>query len=130
MHQLARRVVAVCLLHIALWGWSVQAQSGSVPPEDLAVRFEQLRRQGAVQLGQKPVFLQSTETPERLEGEVLALIDHPVLRVRAALAQAAVWCDILILHLNVSTAVRRASPALRAASSRWRWGWAASTTSP
>jgi hypothetical protein len=66
-----------------------------------------------VQLGQKPVFLQSTETPERLEGEVLALIDHPVLRVRAALAQAAVWCDILILHLNVKycRAARQSSPA-------------------
>ena len=101
MHQLARRVAAVCVLQIAGWGWGVQAQGVSVPPEDLAARFEQLRRQGAVQLGQKPVFLQSTETPERLEGEVLALIDHPVQRVRAALVQAAVWCDILILHLNV-----------------------------
>jgi hypothetical protein len=113
MHQLARRVVAVCLLQIAGWGWSVQAQGVPVPPEDLAVRFEQLRRQGAVQLGQKPVFLQSTETPERLEGEVLALIDHPVQRVRAALAQAAVWCDILILHLNVKycRAARQSSPA-------------------
>jgi hypothetical protein len=47
------------------------------------------------------VYLQSTETPQRLEGEVLALIDHPVQRVRAALMQASVWCDILILHLNV-----------------------------
>jgi hypothetical protein len=113
MHQLARRVAAVCLLQIALWGWSVQAQPGSVPTEDLAARFEQLRRQGAVQLGQKPVFLQSTETPERLEGEVLALVDHPVLRVRAALAQAAVWCDILILHLNVKycRAARQSGPA-------------------
>ena len=113
MHQLARGVVAVCLLQIALWGWNVQAQGGSLPPEDLAARFEQLRRQGAVQLGQKPVFLQSTETPERLEGEVLALIDHPVLRVRAALAQAAVWCDILILHLNVKycRAARQPGPA-------------------
>ena len=52
MHQLARRVAAVCLLQIALWGWGVQAQPGSVPTEDLAARFEQLRRQGAVQLGQ------------------------------------------------------------------------------
>lgn len=112
MHQLARRVATVCLLHIALWGWSVQAQGVPVPPEDLAARFEQLRRQGAVQLGQKPVFLQSTETPERLEGEVLALIDHPVQQVRAALSQAAVWCDILILHLNVKycRAARRSGP--------------------
>jgi hypothetical protein len=36
-----------------------------------------------------------------------------VLRVRAALAQAAVWCDILILHLNVKycRAARQSSPA-------------------
>ena len=113
MNQLAQRVAAVCLLQIALWGWSVQAQPGSVPTEDLAARFEQLRRQGAVQLGQKPVFLQSTETPERLEGEVLALIDHPAPRVRAVLAQPAVWCDILILHLNVKycRAARPSGPA-------------------
>ena len=113
MHHFARRVAAVCLLQIALWGWSVQAQGVPVPPEDLAARFEQLRRQGAVQLGQKPVFLESTETPERLEGEVLALVDHPVQRVRAALAQAAVWCDILILHLNVKycRAARQSGPA-------------------
>jgi hypothetical protein len=113
MHPLAWRVVAVCLLQIALWGWNVQAQGGSVPPEDLAARFEQLRRLGAVQLGQKPVYLQSTETAERLEGEVLALIDHPVLRVRTALAQATVWCDILILHLNVKycRAARQPGPA-------------------
>ncbi|MFM8767211.1 MAG: hypothetical protein ACKOD9_05370 [Rubrivivax sp.] len=101
MHRWARRVVGVCLLQIAGWSWSVQAQPPSLPPESLASRFEQLRRQGAVQLGQKPVFLQSTETRERLEGEVIALIEHPAPRVRAALAQAGVWCDILILHLNV-----------------------------
>ena len=113
MHQLARHAVTVCLLQIALWGWNVQAQPGSVPTEDLAARFEQLRRQGAVQLGQKPVFLQSTETPERLEGEVLALIDHPAQRVRAVLVQPAVWCDILILHLNVKycRATRAPGPA-------------------
>jgi hypothetical protein len=84
-----------------------------VAPQDLGARLEWLQRQGAVQLGQKPVYLQSTETPQRLEGEVLALIDHPVQRVRAALTQASVWCDILILHLNVKycRAVRQTAGA-------------------
>lgn len=91
----------VCVLQIAGWGLDAQAQREAVPPEDLGARLEWLQRQGAVQLGQKPVYLQSSETPQRLEGEVLALIDHPVQRVRAALTQASVWCDILILHLNV-----------------------------
>ncbi|MEI6028212.1 MAG: hypothetical protein WCT47_16125 [Betaproteobacteria bacterium] len=69
--------------------------------EELPARFEQMRRAGAVQLGQRPVYLQSTETAQRLEGEVLALIEHPLQTVRTALAQAPAWCDILILHLNV-----------------------------
>jgi hypothetical protein len=101
MNALARRVAVVCVLQIVPWGLGAQAQREAVAPQDLAARLEWLQRQGAVQLGQKPVYLQSTETPQRLEGEVLALIDHPVHRVRAALTQASVWCDILILHLNV-----------------------------
>ena len=101
MHLSAWRVAAVCVLQMAGWGLDAQAQRESAPPEDLAARLEWLQRQGAEQLGQKPVYLLSTETPLRLEGEVLALIDHPVQRVRAALTQASAWCDILILHLNV-----------------------------
>ena len=82
-------------------GWSTAAAAAEDPSQDLSARFEQARRQGAVQLGQRPVYLQSSETAERLEGEVLALIEHPLSAVRAALAQAPAWCDILILHLNV-----------------------------
>jgi hypothetical protein len=101
MHLSAWRVAAVCVLQMAGWTLDAQAQRESAPPEDLAARLEWLQRQGEVQLGLKPVYLLSTETPLRLEGEVLALIDHPVQRVRAALTQASAWCDILILHLNV-----------------------------
>lgn len=88
----------------AVCGWWAGAWAQDPPnalAEELPARFEQMRRAGAVQLGQRPVYLQSTETAQRLEGEVLALIEHPVEQVRAALAQAPAWCDILILHLNV-----------------------------
>ena len=113
MNSWARCLVAAGLLQLAGSAWSAPAPSDAGPPQGLAARFEALRRQGAVQLGQKPVFLQSTETDQRLEGEVLALIDHPVQRVREALAQAGVWCDILILHLNVKycRAARQPGPA-------------------
>ena len=95
------RMVGACLLQALWWSPGIQAQGGSGSTEALTTRFERLQRQGALQLGQNPVYLQSTETAERLEGEVLALIEHPAPRVRTALAQAAAWCDILILHLNV-----------------------------
>ena len=82
-------------------GFAAAAGAPEDAASDLPARFEQARRQGAVQLGQRPVYLQSSETADRLEGEVLALIEHPVQVVRMALAQAPAWCDILILHLNV-----------------------------
>lgn len=94
-------VVVVCLLQIAGGVGSFEAPGGSSSAETLADRFEQLQRQGAVQLGQRPVYLQSTEGRDRLEGEVIALVEHPAWRVRSALARAGIWCDILILHLNV-----------------------------
>jgi hypothetical protein len=76
MNPLARRVAVVCVLQIAPWSLDAQAQREAVAPQDLGARLEWLQRQGAVQLGQKPVYLQSTETPQRLEGEVL--YDEPL----------------------------------------------------
>ncbi len=105
------RATRALLCVLATWACGVAAQNApGVPDDDLRARFEQARRQGAVQLGQRPVYLQSTETPQRLEGEVLALIEHPMPTVRAALAQATAWCDILILHLNVKYCRATASP--------------------
>ncbi len=95
-------VALLCGLQFAGWGFGSLARAApDAMVDDLQARFDQARRQGAVQLGQRPVYLQSSESPERLEGEVLALIEHPVQEVRAALAQAKAWCDILILHLNI-----------------------------
>jgi hypothetical protein len=49
----------------------------------------------------QPLKLSSTENNGRIEGEVVAVIDHPFDTVRAALGDAAGWCDILILHPNI-----------------------------
>ena len=49
----------------------------------------------------KPLHVQSRETPDRLQGDIDALIDQPFDKVQAALADPKNWCDILILHPNV-----------------------------
>jgi hypothetical protein len=49
----------------------------------------------------RPVYLRSVETPDRLRGDVYALVDHAYADVRAALVRADHWCNILILHVNV-----------------------------
>jgi hypothetical protein len=51
------------------------------------------------QYGQ-PLFIESTEAPGQLKGEVYALLDYPLEKVAAALRTEQQWCDVLILHLN------------------------------
>jgi hypothetical protein len=48
-----------------------------------------------------PLHLESKETSNTLQGDILALMDQPFDRVQAALAEPKNWCDILILHPNV-----------------------------
>jgi hypothetical protein len=50
---------------------------------------------------QAPLYVDSKQSAERLEGDVYAVIDHPFATVGAALKGTSQWCDILILHLNV-----------------------------
>jgi len=57
-----------------------------------------------------PMYLVSTETADRIDGDVYARIDHPFDELRHALATREHWCEILILHLNVKYC--RAAPGL------------------
>ncbi len=49
----------------------------------------------------KPLYLESKQTSNTLQGDIYALIDQPFDKVQAALADPRNWCDILILHPNV-----------------------------
>jgi hypothetical protein len=49
-----------------------------------------------------PLHLESTDAADELTGEVTARLDHPFERVRTALRRPQSWCDILLLHPNVT----------------------------
>jgi hypothetical protein len=49
---------------------------------------------------QRPLHLDSSETPDRVTGGIHALVNYPFATVGAALNSPGNWCDILILHLN------------------------------
>ena len=48
----------------------------------------------------RPVHLESTETDGGLQGDVYAVVDHPLEQVRAALADGAQWCEMLLLQIG------------------------------
>ena len=49
---------------------------------------------------QKPLYMDSSETPGAVTGEVYARINYPFAMTDAALNGPARWCEILILHVN------------------------------
>ena len=113
---LAWRTLA--LLILACLGGGARAQPAGLPhlsatavtpapavataaPKALRADFERVRQLALPDLFDRPLYLQSTETAERLQGDVYALVDHPYARLRQALVQAGPWCSILLLHLNM-----------------------------
>ncbi|WP_332745802.1 hypothetical protein [Hydrogenophaga sp.] len=70
-------------------------------PDTLHAQFNALREKGTGQLMDQSIYLRSTESADRMQGEVHALIDEPFEQVRQQLARAEQWCDVLILHINV-----------------------------
>lgn len=48
----------------------------------------------------RPLFLESSETEDRVRGAVYAVLDSPFSTVSAVLKNPSRWCEILILHIN------------------------------
>lgn len=66
----------------------------------LRSRHSQLREQLQQSTFGQPLHIDSSEQPDRLTGDVYAVLDHPFQKVSAALRDPVHWCDILILPFN------------------------------
>ena len=78
--------------------------AGAAHAQDAAAlhaRFDALQDKLAHNAYGRPLVLQSTQTSDRLEGEVYARVDQPFAAVQKGLEGTQNWCGILILHLNV-----------------------------
>ena len=77
------------------------AATAAVAPKALRADFERVRHMALTDLFDRPLYLQSSEAADRLQGDVYTLVDHPYAQVRQALVKAGPWCGILLLHLNM-----------------------------
>ena len=48
-----------------------------------------------------PVVIESSKKGKNLKGEIIGIIKHPFNAVTQAFKTPSVWCDILLLHLNI-----------------------------
>jgi hypothetical protein len=79
----------------------------------LRARYDGLQNQLSHNQFQRPLHLDSSESPDSVAGDIHARIDYPFAVVRAALNNPGDWCDILMLHVN--TKYCRAAPGSQAA---------------
>ncbi|MEQ1579554.1 MAG: hypothetical protein ABL964_03090 [Steroidobacteraceae bacterium] len=86
---------------VALANCSVSAASDSGPAVALRGRFTALSEQLRDSPLQQGLYLESTESPRALRGDVYAVVDYPFATVSEAFTESASWCDALLLHLNV-----------------------------
>ena len=66
----------------------------------LRVKYGALQDQLSHNQFQRPLYMDSSETSDRVTGDIYAIIDHPFATAGNALNGPARWCDILMLHLN------------------------------
>jgi hypothetical protein len=76
-------------------------ESVSAPGAALRAKYEALKEQLDHSQFQKPLYLDSTETGNRLQGELYGVLDDSFASARNSLKLASQWCDVLALHLNV-----------------------------
>ena len=93
---------AVALLCV---GVASAADTGASAAAALRAKYGAMQDQLSVNQFQRPLYLESNETPGGIKGDVYALVNHPFTTTGAALKGPARWCDILILHLNTKLCI-------------------------
>ncbi len=70
------------------------------PVAALRARYASLGTQLQHNPFERPLVLFSVETPERLQGDIYAVVGYPFGDFAAGLKSPDHWCDMLLLHIN------------------------------
>jgi hypothetical protein len=71
-----------------------------IPADQLRAKHAELGNKLSHNQFRKPLYLDSSESPDGVKGNVYALIEYPFATAAAALNSPDDWCEILILHIN------------------------------
>ncbi|MDD5177523.1 MAG: hypothetical protein PHQ05_13985 [Sterolibacterium sp.] len=72
----------------------------SDPAATLRAKYASLEPQLRLNQFKRPLVLDSTETPNRFQGDIYAIVDYPFVAVSTGLNNPDHWCDVLLLHIN------------------------------
>lgn len=102
-------------LHLARWiagvGTACLLSLGSIAAHAdagaLRARHAELKPQLQDNAYGRPMFIDSAESSNSLQGDVYAVLDHPFAKVRDALQDPDAWCDIMLLPFNTKACQAR-----------------------
>jgi hypothetical protein len=71
-----------------------------IPADSLRAKYAELHDRLGNNQFRMPLYLESSESPDSVTGDMYALVDQPFATATAALHSPGDWCEILILHIN------------------------------
>ncbi|WP_296447875.1 hypothetical protein [Rhodoferax sp. UBA5149] len=89
-----------CVLLICAAGVACASSAGVDSVVTLRAKYASLDEALRQNQFKRPLVLDSVETPNRLQGDIYAVIEHPFGVVSAGLDHPDHWCDVMILHVN------------------------------
>jgi hypothetical protein len=97
-----RRFVCFPLACLVWVGFSAACAAEALTPSAaMYAKFASLQQELARNDFGRPLHLDSKEAPDKLGGDVHAIVAYPFALVKSALDGPQRWCEILILHLNI-----------------------------
>jgi hypothetical protein len=93
--------LAAIVLAQAVAARATAAEPETGPAAALRSRYAALSGRMEHSTFQQHLYLESAEDPHSLQGDIWAVVNHPMAAVTGTVTSPAHWCDALILHLNV-----------------------------
>ncbi len=100
-----------CLLVICALGIASAALAQSDSAVALRAKYASLDERLQQNQFMRPLVLDSAETPNRLKGDIYAIVEYPFDAVRAGLSDPDHWCDVMLLHINTKYCRALAGPS-------------------
>lgn len=95
-----RKFLALLLLMMGLHMNAALAATGA-DAHQLRAKYTELQNKLRNNQFGRPVHMTSQESNNSLKGDIYAVVDHDFATFSSSLNNAANWCDVLLLHLNI-----------------------------
>ncbi|MBT9613474.1 MAG: hypothetical protein IV108_09450 [Burkholderiales bacterium] len=99
MHKWFLTRTLICLL-LTCTASAASARVESDPAATLRAKHTSLLEQLRQNQFNRPLVLDSSETTNRLKGDIYAVVDYPFGTVSAGLNDPNHWCEVMLLHIN------------------------------